>query len=269
MKSRANITVCVILFPLVAAGVTRASVGSVISSFELTGSGPPRATGIYRDWTYVYGVLQANGASYLKSFTADGSVVGSRSLPRAARPRDADHSTLGTGYVDVFDIGKKMLLTYTTRGGFLKEKPLPSDTTAYAYIPGNNTYFIAREEMIFRYTLDDVVVNKFYVGGTIGGLAATPAYNRRNGQYVVIGREGAGGYSYVYTGGGSLVDSFVVPGSGTYGSVVGRAAPPNFARTYWCNQDIAGARWAYQVDIGGTGIGVAPASIGKIKTFYR
>ncbi len=269
MKLRAEITVCIVLFPLVAAGATQASVGSVISSFKLSGSAPPLATAIYRDWTYVYGVLQATGTNYLKSFTANGSVVGSRTLPRANRPRDADHSALGGGYFDTFDLGSKMLLTYTTGGDFVKSKPLPSDTTAYAYIPGNRTYFIAREEMIFRYTLDDVLVNKFYVGGTIGGLAATPAYDGRNGQYIIVGREGAGGYSYAYTGGGSLVDSFVVPGSGTHGSVVGRAAPMNLARTYWCNQNVAGARWAYQVDVGGTGIGVAPASIGKIKTLYR
>jgi len=269
MKLRAEMNVYVVLFPLVAAGLARASVGSVISSFQLTGAAPPLATAVYRDWTYVYGVLQGTGTNYLRSYTANGSVVGSCILPRANRPRDADHSALGGGYFDTFDLGTKMLLTYTTGGEFVKAKPLPSDTTAYAYIPGNNTYFIAREEMIFRYTLDDVLVNKFYVGGTIGGLAATPACDGQSGQYVIVGREGAGGYSYVYSGGGSLVDSFVVPGSGTHGSVVGRAEPAEFARTYWCNQNIAGARWAYQVDVGGTGIGVAPASIGEIKTLYR
>ncbi len=269
MKLRAEITVFVVLMPLVAAGLAQASVGSLISSFKLSGSGPPLATGIYRDWTYVYGILQATGTNYLRSYTANGSVVGSRTLARANQPRDADHSALGGGYFDTFDLGTKMLLTYTNGGDFVKARPLPSDTTAYAYIPGSKTYFIAREEMIFRYTLDDVLVNKFYVGGTIGGLAATPACEGHNGQYVIVGREGAGGYTYVYTGGGSLVDSFVVPGSGTHGSVVGRADPTKFARAYWCNQNIAGERWAYQVDVGGTGIGVAPASIGKIKTLYR
>jgi hypothetical protein len=254
---------------LVAACSTQAAVGSVISSFRMTGPGSPEATGIYRDWTYVYGILYSTGPDYLATYAPNGSLVSSAALPRARAPRDADHSTLGSGYLDVFDFDMKMLMTYKTNAEFVKAKPLPSDTTAYAYIPGSTKYFVARDQMIFRYTLNDVLVNKFYVGGDLRGLAATPVYNGKDGEYVVIGRSGAGGYSYVYTGAGSLVDSFVVPGSGTYGSVVGRAEPRTLQRSYWCVQQIGTSRWAHQVEIGGTAPAVVPASMGKVKAIYR
>ena len=269
MTARLRLVGYVAAAALAAAFSAQAAVGSVVSSFKMTGLGSPEATGIYRDWTYVYGILYSAGADYLAAYTPSGSLVRSVALPQAQSPRDADHSTLGGGYVDVFDFGTKMLLTYKVNAEFVKAKPLPSDTTAYAYIPGSSKYFVARDEMVFRYTIDDVLVNKFYVGGYIGGLAATPVYKGNDGEYVVIGRSGTGGYSYVYTGAGSLIDSFVVPGAGTYGSVVARAYPENLQRTYWCVQQIGTARWAYQVEVGGTAPAVAPASLGKVRAIYR
>ncbi len=269
MTARFRIIMCVAAAFLAAAFAAQAAVGSVISSFRMTGAETPKATGIYRDWTYVYGILYSAGPDYLTTYTPAGSVVRSATLSRAQAPRDADHSTLGSGYVDVFDFGKKMLLTYKKNAEFVKAKPLPSDTTAYAYIPGSSKYFVARDEMVFRYTTNDVLVNKFYVGGYIGGLAATPVYDGKNGEYVIIGRSGVGGYSYVYTGAGSLVDSFVVPGTGTYASIVGRATPKKYQRGYWCVQQVGTDRWAYQVDVEATAPAVAPASLGKVKALYR
>jgi hypothetical protein len=269
MTARVRMTICVAAASLTFALGAQADVGSVLSSFKMTGAETPRANGRYRDWTYVYGILYSAGPDYLVTYTPAGSVVRSATLARAQTPRDADHSLLGSGYVDVFDYGKKMLLTYKKDAEFVKAKPLPSDTTAYAYIPGSSKYFVARDEMVFRYTTDDVLVNKFYVGGYIGGLAATPAYDGKNGEYVIIGRSGVGGYSYVYTGAGSLVDSFIVPGTGTYASIVGRANPKKYQRAYWCVQQIGSDRWAYQVDVEATAPAVAPASIGKVKALYR
>jgi hypothetical protein len=252
-----------------AALASQAAAATVISSFEIKAIGTAEPTGIYRDWTNAYGILSSAGPEYLVTYTPAGSVVRSATLSRASALRDADHSMLGSGYFDVFDFGKKMLITYKKNAEFVKTKPLPADTTAYAYIPGSSKYFVARDEMVFRYTTNDVLVNKFYVGGYVGGLAATPVYDGKNGEYVVIGRSGAGGYSYVYSGAGSLVDSFVVPGDGTYASVVGRAEPKALQRSYWCVQRIGSARWAYQVEIEATAPAVAPASLGKVKTLYR
>jgi hypothetical protein len=267
MNARLRRGICVVA--VAAAFASQALAATVVSSFKIDDIGAAKATGIYRDWDYVYGVLSSGGQDYLTTYTTDGSLVRSVALTRANSPRDADHSELGSGYFDVFDYGRKMLVTYKKSGGFVKEKPLPSDTTAYAYVRDSSRYFIARDQMIFRYTTNDVLVNKFYVGGDIGGLAASPVYDGKNGEYVIIGRAGAGGYSYVYTGGGSLVDSFVVPGVGTYASVVGRAEPKELQRTYWCVQGIGSARWAFQVEIEGTAPAVEPGSIGKLKALYR
>lgn len=254
---------------LTAAFAVQAAAATVLSSFQMRDIGAAKATGIYRDWTYVYGIFDSDGPSYLATYTPAGSLVRSAALPNANAPRDADFSTLGSGYFGVFDFDKKMLLTYKVDGSFVTSKPVPSDTTAYAYVPGSRRYFLARGELIFRYTTDDVLVNKFYVGGYIGGLAATPVYDGKNGEYVVIGRSGAGGYSYVYSGAGSLIDSFVVPGSGTYASIIGRAEPKKLQRTYWCVQRVGAGRWAYQVEIEATAPAVLPASFGKVRAIYR
>jgi hypothetical protein len=253
---------------LVAAPAAWAGVGSVISSFRMTAVGAASANGIYRDATYVYAVVDAAGDNYLRRYTAAGSLVDSVVLAGADSPRDADHSLLGSGYVDVFDYGKKMLLTYTFDGTLVNSKAVPSDTTAYGYTPGATRYFLARNQMIFRYTLNDVLVNKFYVGGDLRGLAASGLYDGKSGQYVVVGRAGTGGYSYVYTGGGSVVDSFIVPGAGTYGSVVAVGALDS-ASAYWCVQTVGSYRWAYQVDVGATAPAVVPASVGRVKALYR
>ncbi|UCH77327.1 MAG: hypothetical protein JSU81_06185 [Candidatus Coatesbacteria bacterium] len=264
MKRRAVMIIC-----LLTAAAAWADVGSVISSFRLTGIGTPRAQGIFRDWDYLYAVVYTDGADYLRTYTPAGSLVRSVVLEGAAAASDADYSLLGNGYIDVFDSSSKMLLTYTKEGELVNSKPLPSDTTAFAYHPGGIRYYLARGEHVFRYTLNDVLVNQFYVGGVLGGLASSPAYDGKGGGYVVAGRSGAGGYTYVYRGTGSLVDSFVVPGVGTYGSTVARGYPRSYHRSYWCVQQISGGRWAFQVDINGTAPAVLPASLGKVRALYR
>jgi hypothetical protein len=254
---------------LAVAAAAQADVGSVISSFRMTGVGATAAKGIYRGDTFVYAVVDAAGDNYLRIYTTAGSLVGSVVLAGADSPRDADHSLLGSGYVDVFDYGKKMLLTYALDGSLVNSKAVPSDTTAFAYIPGTQRYFLARDQMIFRYTLnDDVLLNKFYVGGDLRGLAASGRYDGKAGQYLVAGRAGTGGYSYVYSGAGSLIDSFVVPGTGTYGSVAALGAFDS-TNTYWCVQTVGLYRWAYQVDIGAASPAVVPASVGRLKALYR
>jgi hypothetical protein len=267
MRIRARFLLYVVA-AMAATAAAQADVGSVISSFRMTRTGATSANGIYRDDTFVYAVVNTAGDNYLRHYKPAGSLVGSVVLAGSDVPRDADHSLLGSGYVDVFDYGKKMLLTYTFTGSLVNSKAVPSDTSAFAYIPGTQRYFLARDQMIFRYTLNDVLVNKFYVGGDLRGLAASSRYDGKAGQYLVVGRAGTGGYSYVYNGAGSLIDSFVVPGTGTYGSVVAVGALDS-ADTYWCVQTVGVYRWAYQVDIGGTSPAVVPASVGKVKALFR
>ena len=267
MRIRARFLIYLIA-ALVAASAAQAGVGSIISSFRMTRAGATSANGIYRDDTFVYAVVDTAGDNYLRKYTPAGSLVSSVVLAGSDVPRDADHSLLGSGYVDVFDYGKKMLLTYNFNGSLVNSKAVPSDTTAFAYIPGTQRYFLARDQMIFRYTLNDVLLNKFYVGGDLRGLAASSRYDGKAGQYLVAGRAGTGGYSYVYSGAGSLIDSFVVPGTGTYGSVAALGAFDS-TNTYWCVQTVGVYRWAYQVDIGAASPAVVPASVGKLRALYR
>jgi hypothetical protein len=252
------------------AGGAWANVGSVISSFEMTAAAPA-AMGIYRDANYVYAVVPSSGGDYLRVFTAAGSPVNSYALPGAADPRDADCSLLGTSYIDVLDVGTSQLLTYTKAGSWVKATPIMSGATAYAYNPGAPHYYLARAGVIYRYSIAGEFLTSFnfYAGGILTGLAATAVFGGTPGDYVIIGRGGSPGLTYVYTGDGSMVANFVVPGSGTEGSVVGAGVPSSYGLTYWCNQTFGTAMWAYQVDILGVNNGLAPASWGRCKALYR
>ncbi|MGD8718102.1 MAG: hypothetical protein PVH29_04690 [Candidatus Zixiibacteriota bacterium] len=266
---RVKVLLYVAVAGAICVGPAHAGVGSVISSFRITDSTSPLATGVFRDGSYVYGVLSTSGDDYFATYTPAGSLVGSFPLTGADEARDADHSTLGSGYVAIFDFGNKKLLTYSYAGNLVDEKPLPSDTLSYAYVPGDNRYYVGRGSQVFRYTLNDVLVNQFYVGGTLAGLAATSIYDGVPGNYVIAGRSGAGGYTFVYSGAGSAVDSFVVPGSGTFASVCGPAAFFDTETTYWSVQSISTERWAFQVDVDGGYPAVAPSSLGKVRAIFR
>ncbi len=253
----------------VAAAPAGAVVGSIISSFQLTATAQPYAAGIYRDDTYVYGVLYSSGLDYLRTYTVTGSVVGSVYLSGSVIPRDADHSLLGAGYVDILDAGIMQLVTYELDGTWVSNKPLPDGTTAFGYCGNCEYYYTARNGNIYRYTKAGSLMGSFYAGGDIHGLAAVEVFNGLDGEYVVIGRTGGPSITYVYNATGALIYNFVLPGNGTEGSVCGRGEPKEFGRTYWANLYTGAAYWAYQVDIGGTGIDVAPASLGKVKALYR
>ena len=164
---------------ILAAATNSVALGSVISTFYLSGTAQPYALGIYRDATYVYGVLYSSGATYLRSYTTAGVPVGSITLGGAVR--GPGHSQLGAGYM-----------------------------------AGVDNYRVVH-------------------------------YN---------------------ISAGSLIDSFIVPGTGTYGSVAALGAFDS-TNTYWCVQTVGVYRWAYQVDVGAASPAVVPASVGKLRALYR
>lgn len=258
------------LMLLLAAGALWGGVGSVVSSFQLSNMTTPYALGIYRDDTRVYAILTStSGTDYLRSFTPTGSVIGSAALASCQQPRDADHSLLGSNYIAILDYSASEVISYTKSGSRVSAFGVPTGTTAYGYIPGAPYYYLARSSFIFRYTTSGSMIASFYGGGTLTGIGASPAVNGLSGEYVLISRSGGAGFTNCFTSNGSLVCGFIIPASGTEGSVVGPATIPAMTRTYWANQYNTTSMWAYQVDIGGTGSAVVPSSVGRVKAMYK
>jgi len=248
-----------------AAPFSFAALGSTISSFYLSGTAQPYALGIYRNATYVYGVLYSSGGTYLRSYTTSGTPVGSITLGGGVR--DPGHSQLGAGYMGGVDNSRVVHYDIST-GSRIASFSVASGARAYDYIPGGPYVYVATDRTVYCYTTAGSLVRAFPVSSYVGGLAATRDLNNRAGEYIVLGPWSSGMPAYVYSGVGSLLRSFVVVGT-TNGCVAGAGAPRTYGTTYWCNQYIGSGLYAYQIDLGNTNAAVAPTSVGKIKALFR
>ncbi len=263
-------------------------VGSVISSFTMSGSHAPTAVAVYRDTDFVYGVLQYGPPEEqeykLFTYTPNGSVLGSIPLNcslegincRLNWLDDADHSILGDGYFGIIGVGKYFppfgldfnIKTGSIAGSF----PTSPLGTAYAYIPGGRYFYVGQTypNYIFRFTTSGSIVSSFKPEDVCDLLAATDYYNGRYGAYLISYGGGSGLYHHIYTDDGSLVGSFWMGLSGaTFAGVCGPGYPSYYGITYWC----VGWGWyegfdCFQIDLGNR-VAVAPASIGKIKALFR
>jgi hypothetical protein len=248
---------------LAAATAASAALGSVISTFYLSGTAQPYALGIYRDATYVYGVLYSSGATHLRSYTTAGTPVGS--IPLGGAARGPGHSQLGAGYMGAVDNDRVVHYDIST-GSRIASFSVASGARAYDYIPGGPYVYVATDRTIYCYTTTGSLVRVIPVASYVGGVAASRYVENRVGEYLIVGPWSSGMPAYVYSG-GSLLRSFVVVGT-TNGCVAGAGAPRTHGTTYWCNQYIGSGLYAYQLDLGNTNVGVAPASVGRIKAIY-
>jgi hypothetical protein len=271
----------------VAAPSVFADVGSVISSFCMTGDSDPYAVAVYRDADFVYGVLQygPTGEHEFKLFTyaANGSVLRSKALDctlewvntRLDWLQDADHSVSGDGYFGVIGAGKYLppfgLDFNITTGSIAGSFPTSPSARAYAHIPGGTYFYVGQSypSYIFRFTTSGSVVSSFNPRDVCDHLAATDRYNGLSGAYLITYGGGSGLYHHIYTDGGSLVGSFWLgPFSMTFAGVCGPGYPSSYGTTYWCIGWGSGGSWCYQIDLA-NGVNVAPASVGKVKALFR
>jgi hypothetical protein len=240
---------------------TWGAVGSVISSFEW-----PGARNVYRDSDYAYSVASLNT---LRAYTANGSLVNSVNLAGLTDAGDADHSVLGGAYLAVLD-STNLLRDYVISTGSLARSVAVSNCVGYGYIPGGAYMYVAAGTYVYRYNTAGSLVSSFRIMGPyIGGIAATRTFKGQSGEYVVVAV-----WAYdsdvgmVYTGAGSAVATFTIPGT-THGCVCGHGYPASCGTTFWCNSEVgAGRRWAYQLDLG-NGTAVAPTSLGRVKALFR
>jgi hypothetical protein len=235
-----------------------AGVGDVVSSFAW-----PGALNAYRDASYVYCVA---GVNTLRTYTVSGSLTGTVPLAGLTSAGDADHSPSGPGYFAVIERSSVIYEYLVSSGSFVRSITGGPNTVGGGYFPGSSYVYIHVRPYVYRFTTAGSLVGSFLVSYSAGPIAATDRFNARAGDYVIVGAQTAGN-TMVYTGAGSVVTTFTVPG-GTYGCVCGPGYPPSYGTTYWCNLAVGSSRYAYQIELG-NGTAVAPASVGKIKALYR
>lgn len=256
-------------------------VGSVISSFQISTTSPPYALGIYRDASYVYGVMYSTGTDYLRSFTTAGSVVGSVVLTGATTPRGAAHSHLGSGYVAICDATTKRLNNYAVKTG--------SQVTSFSYVAvgdqgepfyNGTEYYICRayssnSKQWYRFTTTGSLAGVWTASGYPFTYCRAAAFTKQAAKTTyMIASEAANPnrHAIISMPHGDLIRSW--SGTLTYisnGGICGPGAPTTFGTTYWVNTYIptALALWAFQWDLGKTGVAVTPTSLGKVKSLYR
>jgi len=252
------------IFAVIAAGAAlsaspaAAAVGDVISSFAWSG-----ARNVYRDAGYVYCVA---GVNTFRTYTVGGSLVRTVSLSGLTDAGDADHSPAGTGYFAVIERSSVIYEYAVSSGSFVRSIAAGPGTLGGGYFPGSAYVYVHINPFVLRLTTAGSLVGSFVVSYSAGPLAATNRFDGRAGDYVIVGARTSGN-TMVYTGAGSVVTTFNVPGT-TYGCVCGPGYPSTRGTTYWCNIGVGSSRYAYQVDLGNA-TAVAPASVGKVKALYR
>ncbi len=258
MKGRAFISIAVAATICAAAVPAFAGVGDVISSFKMDG-----AYNIYRDASYVYCVV---GANTLRRYTVGGSLVGTVALAGLTDAGDADHSPFGPGHLGVVETSNRVYQYRISNGSLVMSIPTGPTTLGYAYFPGGAYLYVHSGPYVHRYTTTGSFVSSFAVGYSSTAIAATDRFDDKAGDYVIVASRSTG--TTVFTGAGSVVRSFNLPMPPT-GCVCGPGTPYTPKTTFWCNLAVGANRFAYEIDIGNKNIGVAPASLGRIRALYR
>ncbi|NIT36333.1 MAG: hypothetical protein GTN49_07510 [candidate division Zixibacteria bacterium] len=256
-------------FALVAAGAALfaaavsafAGVGDVIGSFKMD-----NALNVYRNADYVYCVV---GRDTLRRYTVNGSLVGTVALAGLSIAGDADHSPLGPGYLGVIAGMDRVLHYRVSNGSLVTSVPTRPATLGYAYFPGGTYLYVQASACVYRYKTTGSLVSSFTVGYSSTAIAATDRFDDKAGDYVIVASRSP--TSMVFTGAGSFVRSFDLPGP-PLGCVCGPGSLYPLKTpftTYWCVLPVGPGRFAYEIDLGNRNVGVKAASFGKVKGLYR
>lgn len=260
-------------------------VGSIISSFRLSGYGDPYANGIYVGDSYVSVIFCTAGPDRLYRYRFNGSLVRSFSLPGTSTPRGGDAAHLGNGYISLVDSGASRVFIYRVAGG----QPVASFAVSgpgggsLQDVMWTGSHYEVTDHLgngrFNCYTSTGLFVGTVAYAGwpaamtSTGAVAFSNIADGRSGSYLVASSRTNGQPSCIVdiSGRGSLVATFGMPPYFATGGCCGRSSKPQkFGTTYWTTWIVANAIWCYQVDIGGkAATAVMPSSLGQVKVIYR
>jgi hypothetical protein len=267
--------------PTTGSGESTDAIGSIITSFTMSGTSAPYALGIFRDATYVYGIFYSSGTDYLYRFTPSGSSAGSVSISGTSTPRGADKCHLGAGYLCLVDATTDSLYVFSTGGG----SPVTSFSCSGSSYPMNcfwdGTYYHTNGSnnsgTFYRYTTTGSSAGTWTCAGwpsamtSIGGAAYAQMGNNTTGPYFV-GCSWTSGQPMCMTTypAGSLVQTWSMPSNNGNGLCYGDSSNTStYGASIWCNW-YTGSLVAVEVDIDArNGSGITPVSLGKVKSLYR
>lgn len=257
-------------------------IGSVITSFKMSAFAEPCALGIYRDPSYVYGVMYFTGTDYLYRFTTGGSLSASYALSGTSKPRGADPAHLGSGYLSLVDADTNRLYVFRTTGG------APVTSFAVAASPNaqncfwDGTYYYvngsANLGRFNRYTPAGAAAGRWTCAGwpapmtTIGGAAYAHRGNSGGGPYFVACPWSPNQPMCMKTfPGGSLVRTWAAPLTNGNGLAYGDSSQPSvYGAAVWSSWYTSGGLYAMEFDIEArNAAAVVPAGLGQVKALYR
>ena len=256
--------------------------GSVISSFKMSGLVKPYALGIYRDRGYVYGVMYSRETDHLYRFTPGGTRVSSYALNGTSTPRGADHAHLGLGYLALVDAVNRKLYVFRTTGG----SAVTSFSVAGAPYPFNcfwdGTYYYANgpanRGTFYRHDRSGASAGTWTCSGWpdamtyCGGAAFARRGNDAASPYLVAASWSAGEPMCMTTfPGGLLVATWTPPAHNANGLVYGDSSnKAAYGAAVWAGWYAADGVYAVEFDVGARGAAAAvPASLGRVKALYR
>ena len=253
---RGSLVLLVAAAALAAAGAY-AGIGSVISSFPITGN--IMAHGVAWNGQYL-AVTNYHGAGdrMWRHYTTAGSLVGSFDPPRGPNsPVQYGAEFDGKCYWGSDLWQQKYVYRFTTQGSTISSFPAPNPS-GIAW-DGSHLWIISRSSggTVRQYTAAGSVMGSFSVA------AITNGYDMAwDGKYLWCANRPSTGPYYIFrfTTQGSVLASFAAPGTFTTGCGCD-------GRYLWLSNN-SGARHVYQVDAELTP-NVAPASVGRIKALFR
>jgi len=257
-------------------GGANPTVGSIICSWNMSGTSTPYALGICRDASYTYGVFYS--PAFLRSYVApSGSVAGSVSMAGFSVPRGGSNCHLGTGYFTISEASGNLLrhvnkTTGATAGSF----GVSGFGTTLTDNGFNGTYY---------FVAGGTANGSFQLYSTSGSSAGSwtfptsfqyvgghdyvaKALNVAGSYYVMGTWQTGGGNNIVATyPGGSVVASWNSAPYNYNGMMCGPSSNAAKGDTVWGNEYSSSLN-AVERDLDNIA-GVAPASIGHIKALYR
>ena len=242
---------------LAAAGAY-AGIGSVISSFPITGN--IMAHGVAWNGQYLAVTnYHGSGDRMWRHYTTAGSLVGSFDPPRGPNSPVHFGAEFDGKYYwgsDLFQ--QKYVYRFTTQGSTISSFPVPYPS-GIAW-DGSQLWIISlySNGTVRRYTTAGSLMGSFRVAPLSYGWDMA-----WDGKYLWCASRPTGGgpyYIFRFTTQGSVLASFAAPGTHTTGCGCD-------GRYLWLS-DNSGARHVYQVDAGLTP-NVVPASVGGIKALFR
>jgi hypothetical protein len=277
-----------VLLLFAAAGLARAEVGSVISSFRIKGEYVSQVEMVYRDPGYVYCIVwhwvsQSNTYTELQRFTAAGSRVSRRRIETYYGYGEGDRCHLGSAYI-AFVNGINLNYMDKSTGAIVATHRVSGPGGASATeLAWDGTYYwvtsgFSRGEFR-RYTPTGGYAGTWLSAAwpsgltMCGGISLSHRAVDRGGRFLTVGAFKAGEPCAILDlSTGKIAAQWRNPEMEYYAACYGDSSKPRkFGAAMWFGGERPNdSVWVYEVDIEARGgRAVLPASVGKIKAVYR